>query len=174
MAFGAGTVKAKQSDELKQLRQSWSTPRPFFDRLHSIFAFSVDACAASDNALLPRYWSADDDCRQHDWAGEVAFVNPPFGLIASLLPKCVEATTAVVLVPITSLTTRYMGRFRPAYMAVPDARLAFVPPAGLQLANRTSPCLGTILALYGAVSAIQTEQLRSSGLAVYSLEKFSA
>lgn len=59
--------------------QSWGTPRPLFDKLHREFYFTVDVAASPENALLPRYYTADDDGLSQSWAGERVWCNPPYG-----------------------------------------------------------------------------------------------
>lgn len=60
-------------------KHDWATPRPLFAALHREFQFTIDACAHAGNACLPRYWSEQDNALNQSWAGERAFMNPPFG-----------------------------------------------------------------------------------------------
>lgn len=166
MGLKKGSVKAAADDPLKELRQSWTTPRETFDQLNSIFRFSIHACASPENALLPRYWSRENDCRSHSWAGERVFCNPPFSETASILPKCREAELAVVLLPVTSVTTIYFCKFPADWLLIPARRLRFIPPEGLNPANSHTPTLGTVIAIYGDSS---TDQIKSIGHCCYRL-----
>jgi len=137
------------------------TPRDVFDALDGIFGFTVDACASPDNALLPCYWT---DCTAQDWSGHTAFVNPPFSLTGKILPKATTAKTAVFLLPVTCLPTRYFAQHPPRAMAIPPYRIKFVPPPGVQA---TQPALGTVALIYGEVTTSQLDALDQLGWSVW-------
>lgn len=134
-------------DETADLRQCWQTPVALFDKLHSVLRFTVDACASPHNALLPRYWTAEQDCTKQNWSGERVFCNPPFGNTAAILANVKAAEMACFLFPSSSMTTKYRGKNVPDYIAMPDHRIKFVPPSSVIKA--VSPSLGTFLCLYG-------------------------
>jgi phage N-6-adenine-methyltransferase len=159
-----GTFKAAHDDPLRELRQSWTTPRDTFDELNEVFRFSIDACASAENALLPRYWSREDDCRGHSWAGERVFCNPPFSETSSILPKTTEADLAVVLLPVTAIVTIYYCQYPATWMLLPARRMRFIPPPGLNPKNNRTPTLGTLIAVYGNATE---EEVRSLGHVVY-------
>ena len=82
----------------------WATPKELSQGLHDEFSFSVDVCAHEGNAKLPRYWSTEDDGLAQDWAGEVCWMNPPYGrAIGKWMRKAHEESqrgaTVVCLVP---------------------------------------------------------------------------
>jgi len=159
--MGLGKTIGRATDETKDLRQCWRTPRSFFDTLDAVFGFTVDACASSENALCDRYWSAEQDCRDQPWGGEVVFCNPPFRDAASILPKAREADACVFLLPLTALTTRYYGKTPADWVCFPAYRVPFVSPDATQW--KTHPSLGTVVLIYGSLSDRQTEQLRTVG-----------
>jgi phage N-6-adenine-methyltransferase len=64
------------------------TLRDFFDPLHAEHAFTLDAAASDENALLPRYFTREHDGLAQSWAGERVWCNPPFS--APLLERFVE------------------------------------------------------------------------------------
>ena len=41
-------------------KDDWETPQELFKKLHKEFNFSIDLCASSQNAKLPRYYSEKD------------------------------------------------------------------------------------------------------------------
>lgn len=61
-------------------REDWETPPWLFELLHLELRFDIDAAAAAHNALLPRFWAAQDDGLRQPWRGRRVFCNPPYGL----------------------------------------------------------------------------------------------
>lgn len=154
------------------LRQWWRTPQELFGVLHSVFNFTVDACASPDNALLPRFWTKEDDAAKQSWQGERVFCNPPFGGIAPILAKAPTASVAVFLLPLTALTTRYFGQTPAPYVLIPPYRIRFTPPEGLTV-RTISPSLGTVVLLFGEVASNQLVGLSSLGWLHYSYRQKS-
>jgi phage N-6-adenine-methyltransferase len=77
-----------------------------FSALDSEFAFTVDGAASAANALLPWYWSAEQDALAQSWRGERVFVNPPYDhrALSGFAGKAwretrAPGTLAVLLVP---------------------------------------------------------------------------
>ena len=68
----AGYIKtAKKSD--------WQTPPEIFNPLHKQYRFTIDVAASKENALLPRYYTKEDDALSKNWYGEKVWCNPPYG-----------------------------------------------------------------------------------------------
>jgi phage N-6-adenine-methyltransferase len=59
--------------------REWATPPEVFGPLHAEFGFTLDACATSGNAKLPRFYTEAQDGLTQSWAGERVFMNPPYG-----------------------------------------------------------------------------------------------
>lgn len=57
---------------------NWSTPQWFFNRLNSIFQFTLDPCADNTNHKCEKYYTAADDGLAHTWGGQTVFCNPPY------------------------------------------------------------------------------------------------
>ena len=59
----------------------WRTPREFFEKLNSEFNFVIDAAASAQNAMLPRFWTKEDDALSKPWhhEGGAIWCNPPYG-----------------------------------------------------------------------------------------------
>ena len=55
-----------------------STPKEFFEKLSSIFNFTLDVCALPENAKCKDYYTPDDDGLSNPWRGGV-WCNPPYG-----------------------------------------------------------------------------------------------
>jgi site-specific DNA-methyltransferase (adenine-specific) len=60
-------------------RFDWGTPYDFFERLRRRFDLTVDVCATAANAVLPRFWSPEEDALSFAWIMERGFMNPPYG-----------------------------------------------------------------------------------------------
>ena len=66
------------------------TPKYLFDRISSIFNFSLDACALPENAKCESYYTPKDDGLSKPWRGGV-WCNPPYGReISSWVRKAYE------------------------------------------------------------------------------------
>lgn len=59
-----------------------------FAPLHAEHQFTIDAAASAENALLPRYWTREDDALRLSWGAERVWCNPPFS--QPLLEQFVE------------------------------------------------------------------------------------
>ncbi|TEB06234.1 hypothetical protein Pmgp_03814 [Pelotomaculum propionicicum] len=57
----------------------WETPQELFDQLNKEFHFTLDVCATSENAKCTRYFTQEVNGLSQSWAGEVCWMNPPYG-----------------------------------------------------------------------------------------------
>lgn len=57
----------------------WATPQDFYDKLDSIFSFTLDPCSSDTNHKAPKYFTVADDGLSKSWDGERVFMNPPYG-----------------------------------------------------------------------------------------------
>lgn len=53
---------------------NWSTPQSFFDRLNSVFHFTLDPCADDTNHKCDQYYMEQDDGLTKNWGGKQFFV----------------------------------------------------------------------------------------------------
>ena len=58
---------------------NWSTPQWFFNRLNSIFGFTLDPCADDTNHKCEQYYTVEDNGLTKNWGGQTVFCNPPYG-----------------------------------------------------------------------------------------------
>ena len=66
------------------------TPKYLFDRISSIFNFSLDVCALPENAKCESYYTPKDDGLSKPWRVGV-WCNPPYGReISSWVKKAYE------------------------------------------------------------------------------------
>lgn len=63
------------------------TPRVLFAPLYAERHFTIDAAASAENALLPRYWTRQQDALSQSWRGERVWCNPPYSSLAPWLDK---------------------------------------------------------------------------------------
>jgi phage N-6-adenine-methyltransferase len=87
-------------------KSDWATPQAFFDKLDKFYNFTLDPCASIDNFKCLNYYTIEDNGLLQDWAGETAFVNPPYSRkdTGIWVKKCWEEslkidTTVVMLLP---------------------------------------------------------------------------
>jgi len=57
----------------------WETPQELFNELDNEFHFTLDPCATKENAKCVKYYTKDINGLKQSWAGEVVFMNPPYG-----------------------------------------------------------------------------------------------
>lgn len=57
---------------------NWSTPQSFFDRLNSVFHFTLDPCADDTNHKCELYYTEQNDGLAKNWGGQTVFCNPPY------------------------------------------------------------------------------------------------
>lgn len=90
-------------------KDSWRTPKKLFEELNEEFHFTVDAAADGENHLCPTWWGPSSpvnvhDSLQHNWKGEVCWLNPPYSMCAEFVEKAatealLHDTVTVTLVP---------------------------------------------------------------------------
>ena len=91
---------------------NWATPQDFFDKLDTIYDFTLDPCASHTNHKCDKYFTIDDNGLEQTWAGETVFMNPPYGRVIkhwlqkAYLESLNEDTTVVCLIP-SRTDTRY-------------------------------------------------------------------
>ena len=93
-------VEAMRTD----LRDDWETPKDLFRKLDEEFHFTLDPCATPQTAKCKKFYTKNNDGLRQSWAGEVVFMNPPYGRqIAKWVKKAWEESkkgaTVVALLP---------------------------------------------------------------------------
>lgn len=63
------------------------TPPEIFNPLHRQHRFTIDAAASPVNALLPRFWTREDDALSLSWRNERVWCNPPYSGIGAWVGK---------------------------------------------------------------------------------------
>lgn len=86
-------------------RDSWRTPPRLFHFLNERFRFTLDAAASKENALLPRYYTKEDDALSRSWKGQRVFCNPPYSRAGEFALKALHenkenGVDSLLLVPV--------------------------------------------------------------------------
>ena len=126
------------------------TPPDFFARLHAACDFTVDACATKPAALLPQFFSPEQDGLKQSWVGHRVYCNPPFhrGSIVKWLEKGLTsgAELVVYLLP-AEVNSKWWHQFillHATAILYPEGRMKF---AGHQ---RVAP-FNVAVAIFGRV-----------------------
>ncbi len=78
---------------------NWATPQDFFDAQDSIYVFTLDVCADSENAKCESYFTKSDDGLSKSWDGHRCWMNPPYGrTIGAWMKKAYEESQLGALV----------------------------------------------------------------------------
>ena len=106
--------------------------------------FVVDATSdvTGSNEHFARFWSMNDDCRLHDWAGMNIFCNLPFSIMLSILLHFLRCklrsplgTTATFVVPAwlthdAILLILELDKFFVRVRFFPEGSTIFTSPSG--------------------------------------------
>lgn len=58
-----------------------------FARLHEVHHFTVDAAASAENALLPVFWTREQNALAQSWSAHRVWCNPPYSVLAPWIQK---------------------------------------------------------------------------------------
>ena len=108
----------------------WSTPQDLYDTLHAEFRFTLDVCATDFNAKHERHYTSVDDGLTRSWAGETAFMNPPYSRVETWMAKAHlegdQGATVVCLVPSRTDVAWFWDHARHGQVRFVRGRLRFV------------------------------------------------
>jgi phage N-6-adenine-methyltransferase len=79
-------------------RQDWQTPPHVFKALHDLYDFDIDAAATKENAMLPSYWTEDDNALVQDWKGKRIWCNPPYNNAKAFIYKALQERDSADLI----------------------------------------------------------------------------
>lgn len=91
----------------------WETPSEVFDALDQEFRFTLDPCCTAETAKCAKFYTKADDGLAQSWAGEIVFMNPPYGReIGRWIEKaCGEIEATVVCLIPARTDTRWWHRW---------------------------------------------------------------
>jgi len=129
-------MKDKHKIYVSSKSSEWETPQDFFDKYHNRFNFDIDVCATHENALLPNYWTEEDDALTKDWSKNICWMNPPYGRGINLFmmkayEESLKGAIVVCLVP-SRTDTRWWHDY------AMKGRIEFIK-GRLKFINRTFP-----------------------------------
>lgn len=129
----------KQSVHFSSASNTWDTPDEFYNKLNSVWNFTLDPAAMDETAKCEKYYTPETDGLSHSWEGETVWVNPPYGReISKWMKKMHEefttnGTTIVALPPARTDTTYFHK-----YVASAANAICFVK-GRLKFDNRNLP-----------------------------------
>lgn len=130
------------------------TTTEVFEPLNERFRFTIDAAASVSNAVLPRYWTLEDDALTQDWTAERVWCNPPYSSIKPWVSKAWESVAGgcqlvVMLLPANRTEQVWWQDYVEPYRDRTESRLRveflrgrmrfIVPPADRVLPNERPP-----------------------------------
>lgn len=72
-------------------KKLWSTPQSFYDRVDSVYHFTLDVCSEPSTAKHENYFTEEDDALIQDWEQNICWGNFPYGNPEfPCKPKCVK------------------------------------------------------------------------------------
>ena len=118
-------------------RDEYRTPSWVFDPLNDVFNFKLDAAAAKENTLAPKYYTKAEDALTCDWLSP-SFCNPPYssGSYGPFLEHAADQwvmrdVESCLLVPATLETKHYDPVWEFArYLIIPRKRISYLLPDG--------------------------------------------
>lgn len=133
------TKKRKTDVHFSSASNEWQTPRWLFDQLNAEFGFELDAAATAENALCPRYYTAEMDALKQDWSDggvvKTVWTNPPYGKVGPLFIRHAHQQTVlhpeltvVMLVPARPDTKVWHECCAAGEVRFLKGRLSFVDP----------------------------------------------
>lgn len=72
----------------------WQTPTSLYLKLHEEFVFTLDPCCLRHTAKCQKFYTPRENGLAQSWAGERAFVNPPYSKAGDWVQKCWQETQA--------------------------------------------------------------------------------
>lgn len=93
----------KHSVHFTSKSQLWNTPKDFFADINAEWKFTLDAACVKSSALLPKYFTPEDDSLVQDWSNDIVWLNPPYDDLKTWMNKCeqeyTKGATIVTLIP---------------------------------------------------------------------------
>lgn len=99
----------------------WETPQDLFDELDSVYHFTTDVRATSENAKCKNYYTKEQDGLSFEWTG-VCWCNPPYGRqIGQWVKKASESNCKVVMLLPARTDTKWFHEY-----ILPNASIEFI------------------------------------------------
>ncbi len=134
----------------EQDKDTWQTPKEFFDKLNAEFNFDLDACASDKNKLCERFFSVENSALENDWnlsGVRSVFINPPYSQTQTFLRRAAQQSkehglTVVALVNANTDTSWFKECYQSASeIRLITGRISFVGANGKRGGNTKGQCL---------------------------------
>ena len=92
----------------------WETPQDLFNKLDTVFNFTLDPCATDKNYKCDKYYTIENNGLSKDWSKETVFVNPPYGdKLKHWVKKCCEESkhAKIVMLMPARTDTKYQHEY---------------------------------------------------------------
>ena len=118
----------------KAMKERWSTPQDFFDKLDREFGFELEVCAEDWNHKCERFFTPEQNGLFQDWTG-TAWMNPPYGReikhwIRKAYTSSLAGATVVCLIPARTETEWFQDYCLKGEIRFVRGRLHFTNPEG--------------------------------------------
>lgn len=149
---------SKASDE-------WETPQWLYDKLDSVFHFTLDPCASHENHKCDKYYTIEENGLLQDWTDEVAFINPPYSQTKSWALKCTEENTSVKVFLVPSRTDTVYSQ---SYIFPFSSIVCFVRGRLKFGDQKNSAPFPSMIAVFGEINEFQKAVLDELGFCMQS------
>jgi phage N-6-adenine-methyltransferase len=110
--------------------ENWATPRGLAKQLVEEFGIELDVCATAENAVVPRFFSKEDNGLLQEWTGSV-WMNPPYGRgmghwIKKASDSAKAGATVVCLIPSRTDTKLWHDYIEPIRRGERNGEIRFV------------------------------------------------
>ena len=122
-----------------KIRDTWATPRSFFDWVYERWHPLLDVCASAENTKCPRFITAEQDAFHTPWhsTNGVCWCNPPGSEVGRWVDLCArrseQGNLTVCCLVQAGLSSRWFARnYRRADTYLLSPRVQFIPPPGIE------------------------------------------
>ena len=88
-------------NRFKSTNQDWETPDDLYEKINSLFNFTMDVCASKENTKCESFYSEENSCLTKKWSG-VCWMNPPYRNMKNFIKKAYDErfnAVTVCLIP---------------------------------------------------------------------------
>jgi site-specific DNA-methyltransferase (adenine-specific) len=140
----------------------YATPQDLYDKLNSVFKFTLDPCATHKNHKCDKYYTIKENGLWQNWSKESVFINPPYSQTKLWAEKCNkerERTVNIALLIPSRTETRYLQDY-----IFPDSNIICFIKGRLKFGDeKNSAPFPSLIAIYGVTTDKQLYELYDIG-----------